>query len=65
MCYPKQPPIPPSPHPGVRPLPPVLTCTSYDAAKAGDAAKVTELLAAGANPNAPVGKKGMTAMHRV
>ena len=28
-------------------------------------AKVTELLAAGANPNAPVGKKKMTAMHRV
>lgn len=37
----------------------------YDAVKAGDYAMTVKLLDDGANPNAPVGKKGITAMHRV
>eukprot|EP00041_Stephanoeca_diplocostata_P034937 m.1213235 g.1213235 ORF g.1213235 m.1213235 type:complete len:375 (-) comp24602_c0_seq8:4356-5480(-) len=37
----------------------------YDAVKAGDYANVAKNLKLGANPNAPAGKKGITAMHRV
>jgi ankyrin repeat protein len=37
----------------------------YDAVKAGDYATTAKLLDEGGNPNAPVGKKGITAMHRV
>jgi ankyrin repeat protein len=36
----------------------------YDAVKKGDAAEVERLLLEGGNPNAPVGKKGMTCMTR-
>lgn len=37
----------------------------YDAVKANDFTSVKAMLTQGANPNAKVGKKGMTAMHRV
>ena len=36
----------------------------YDAVKKGDSLSVTKLLAEGANPDAPVGKKGLTSMAR-
>lgn len=36
----------------------------YDAVKAENLDKTSALLAAGGNPNAPVGKKGMTALER-
>ena len=38
--------------------------TLYDAVKKGDAATVSKLLESGANPDAPVGKRGMTSMQR-
>lgn len=37
----------------------------YNAVKAGDFKITEKLLAEGGDPNAPVGKKGITAMHRV
>lgn len=36
----------------------------YDAVKKSDTIQVTRLLEEGANPDSPVGKKGMTAMQR-
>jgi hypothetical protein len=36
----------------------------YDAVKRGDASAVARLLEQGANPDAPVGKRGMTSMER-
>nr|BAG55493.1 protein tyrosine kinase [Monosiga ovata] len=36
----------------------------YDAVKANDVGRVKDLLQQGADPDAPVGKKGLTSMHR-
>ena len=36
----------------------------YDAVKSSNLSLVEQLLAEGADPDAPVGKKGMTSMHR-